>query len=301
METALIAVAVAIVVAAILIARRPGTLAAQISEHTVNLAKLAGSFEESRRYEQDFADTAKRIERLVAGSFGKGRVGENILASVMSELPPEMVAVDFRIGGRTCEFGLRMSDGKVLPIDSKWSAFDLVQEMEATQDPSDKEALRKRVESEVCRRIRDISGYIDTSLTTPLAVAAVPDAVYACCRKAHATAKDLRITIVSYSMAVPFVLGMWNLHRAYTRDLDSAVLVEQIHQASLALRQVEEKMESHLSRSLTAAQNAVTQMRPLVAIASASLRAVQVEEPEEPEKDRDDFPTFRIQSGGRIG
>jgi len=317
MDIGLMALAAAIVIGAIVVSRRPRIgsgagrqdeseilhlLTAQMTEQTANLSRLAGSFEESRRYEQDFAEAARHIERMVAGSFGKGRAGENILASVLSDLPPEMVASDFKVGGRTCEFALRMSDGKVMPIDSKWAAFDLIESMDRAEQGSEKEVIRKKIESEVCRRLNDVSGYIDTSLTIPLAIAAVPDAVYACCRKAHSVAKDLRIVIVSYSMAVPFVLSMWNLHRAYTRDVDSALLVEQIHQACVALGQVEDKIESHLSRSLTAAQNAVSQMRPLLAVAVASLRAAHMEKPEDPKAEEEEvFPAFRIEGRSPVG
>lgn len=285
MEAALVFVGLAIVAAAILVSRRgapgragPGEeagrfLQARVDETAAALAGLAGAFDERRRLEEQAVEVMGRVERLIAGSYGRGRSGENLLAAALAEFPPEMVVRDFTVGGRVCEFALRMPDGKLLPIDSKWAATDLLGSLaEAGGEGADE--VRRRVERVVAGRLREVAGYIEPSLTVPLAVAAVPDAVYACCRKAHAAGQQARVLIVSYSNAVPLLLGMWSLYRAYATDVDEAQLLSRLHEVSVVLGRLSERIEGQLSRGLKMAHNAALEMRSLVTTAELAVRAI---------------------------
>ena len=288
MEAALVFLGLALVAAALLVARRPqpggraspgddaaaGALRARVDETAASLAGLVGAFEERRRLEEQAVDAVNRVERLVAGSHARGRSGENLLAAALAEFPPEMVVRDFTVGGRVCEFALRMPDGKLLPIDSKWSGTDLLDELASAQGPAVDQARRK-VEKAVAGRLREVAGYLDPSLTVPLAVAAVPDAVYACCRRAHAAAQQARVVIVSYSMAVPLLLGMWSLYRAYTADVDEAQLRSRLHEVSVVLGQLGERLEGQLARGLKMAGNAALEMRSLVTSAELAVRVLE--------------------------
>lgn len=247
----------------------PGRLEAGVEQAVMGLASLNGVLEERRAGEQKAHEAISRIERVVAGVGGKGRAGENLLSSVLSELPPEMVVHNFSIGGRVCEFALRLTDGKLLPIDSKWSGTELLGDEISDDVPSDQ--VRRRVDQVVCSRLREVAGYIDPSLTGPMAIVAVPDSAYLCCRKAHALGAQLRISIVPYSSAVPILLSIWNLHRAYSSDLDDLQIVAKLHEVSICLDELGDRIEGHLARGLKQASNAAFEMRSLVATASGLL------------------------------
>src|SRR2546429_3637550 len=103
-----------------------------------------------------------------------------------------MVLRDFTLGGRVCEFALALPDGKFLPIDSKWPGVEIAARLEEELDPATRDELRRRVEKVVCGRLREVAGYVDASLTAPLAVMAVPDARAARRRKAHLLPQDGR-------------------------------------------------------------------------------------------------------------
>ena len=124
-----------------------------------------------------------------------------------------------------------------------------------------------------------VGSRIDASLTAPLAVMAVPDAVYACCRKAHRLAKDARVLIVSYSLAVPVLMAVWNLYGAYTREVDEAQALARIHEVSFHLQEMGDRIEGQLSRGLKMAGNAAAEMRTLVMSARTSLDAISASAP----------------------
>lgn len=108
---------------------------------------------------------------------------------------------------------------------------------------------------------------------------AVPDAVYACCRKAHRIAKEARVLIVSYSLAVPVLLAVWQLYGAYAREVDQSQLLVRIHEVSCHLREMGDRVEGQLARGLKMAGNAAAELRTLVAGAEASVGAMRAGSP----------------------
>ena len=280
---------VAIVLAALILRRRGSPpagvdaaadrLQARLDQTAAAVSDLAVRFEERRRLEEEVAGAAGRIERLVAGSWSKGRAGENLLAAALEEFPPDLVVRDFTLGGRVCEFALCLPDGKVLPIDSKWPGGEALARLDDSSDPAAREVLRRRVEAQVCAHIREVGGYVDASLTAPLAVMAVPDAVYACCRRAHRLAKEAGVLIVSYSLAVPVLLAVWQLYGAYAREVDQSQLLARIHEVSCHLREMGDRVEGQLARGLKMAGNAAVELRALVAGAQASVGAMRAGSP----------------------
>ena len=291
MDISIVFLALALVVAAIIVRGRPhapshdASLGARVDQATSAVASLVGAFQERRATEARTADAISRMERLVAGSYSRGRVGENLLEAALSELPPELFVRDLVIGGRVCEFALRCDDGKYLPIDSKWSAPELVSQLEDTADMNDREQIRRKVEKVLSSRIKEVAGYIDTSLTLPMAIVAVPDQVFACCRKAHEVARASRVTIVSYSNAVSLLLSIWNLHRAYARETDEEQLAEALHSLSVCLTQLAGKIEGHLTNGLKQATNAADEMRILVSRARATVEGARTATQELPDVD----------------
>lgn len=310
MELSLIALAGAVIfLALVLLARRRGpapdlgeitlqirseaeatsALQSRLDQALATLGSLSGAFEERRAFDERSSRAVEGIQRLVIGSYSKGRLGENLLEAALGDLPPEMVARDFTLGGRVCEFALRMDDGKLLPVDSKWTAAQLVEDLEGLEDMNQREAARRKIESLVSNRVREVAGYINPSLTIPLAVLAVPDDVYGCCRKVHSTARALRVTVVGYSNAMPILLSISNLYRAYGREMDAERVAECIHEVTVCLGELGDRLEGHLSRGLKQATNAVDEMRTLISKASATLGGLSVATSDIDRTDRFDF------------
>lgn len=308
MEASILILAAALVVAVFILRRRPTvapqqdgaelgrllaaeheatrSVQARVEQSLAALQDMGAVMRERKQTEEQTAAAVREMGRLVAGSYSKGRVGENLLEAALNALPPEMVCRDLRIAGRVCEFALRMEDGQMLPIDSKWPAAELVAEMEGTTDLNQRESLRRRIEAEVGKKVRDVAGYIDPSITVPMAVVALPDQVYACCRKVHGQAKAQRVVLVAYSNAVPFVLSFSLMHRAYAGGIDERLVADGVDALSTLIEQMEDKIESHMSRGLKQAANASDDLRTLIAKARAAVVGMKA-------------PTQDLAGGGR--
>ncbi len=183
--------------------------------------------EERRASDAENREVVRRLATVLAGGNTKGRAGEHVLREHLGQLPPSMLAADFRVNGKVVEFGLRLPDGRRLPIDSKWTAVAELEAMEAEQDPTQRAACARRVEKAVAARAKEVGQYIDTSVTAPVAVAAVPDAAYQVLSRAHAEAFTRGVVIVPYSSALPIIMFLYSLVERYGDAADvQAALAE---------------------------------------------------------------------------
>ena len=170
------------------------------------------ALEQARGSQLDRAtDSLRRLELVVAGSGSRGAAGENVLARAFAQLPPDLLETNAAFGGRVVEYALRLPDGRLLPIDSKWTGVADLERLETTDDPEERRRLRDHVAREVRLRVREMAKYLDPDRTLALAVLAVPDAVHAEAPEAHAEGWREGVLVVPYSLALPFVLTLYRL------------------------------------------------------------------------------------------
>ena len=233
--------------------------------------------DERVRREEELVRATRRIESVFAGSSGRGKAGEHALAEALRALPQEMVARDVALNGRVVEFGLRLGDGRTLPIDSKWPATDLLARIEGMEDGTDRAAVIREVEREVERRIREVAQYIAPGHTTPYALAALPDAALGCCTTVYREAHKRGVLLMSYSMAVPYLLALYRLHLEYAGNLDVERTRARLQELQRGLDELDATLENKLARAATMTQNAYFEAKQVTARLQAQLSASEAE------------------------
>ena len=240
--------------------------------------------EERRVRDAEQADVVRRLAGVLAGGSATGRAGENVLRDLLEELPPGMLVTDFRVNGRVVEYGLALPDGRMLPIDSKWAGLRELEALEAATDPVARDAAARGVERIVGARAREVSAYLDPSVTAPVAIAAIPDAAYGALRRAHADAFTRGVVIVPYSCALPVVLFLYSLVSRYGQAADVQGCLAEV---ATALGAMESVIENKLARSAVMLTNASGELRAEVGRARGSIarargagRAAVDEEPD---------------------
>jgi len=93
-------------------------------------------------------------------------------------LPIEWQVRNFNVNGKTVEFGLRLPNNLVLPIDSKWPATHLLEQFAAAHDPEEQKRLKGEIEKSILQKAKEVGKYVDPDLTMPFGIAAVPDSVF---------------------------------------------------------------------------------------------------------------------------
>src|SRR2546427_4686779 len=233
--------------------------------------------------EEEARASLRRLEAVIAGSSTRGAAGENILEEAFRHLPPEMLQRNLWVKGKVCEFGLRLPGGKVLAIDSKWTSSAALEEISLQDlEPSRRGQLATVIEKEVERRVREVSQYIDPDTTAPFALAAVPDGAYGVCRAAFAEAHRRHVIIVGYSMALPYLLALHQMHLQFARSVDMENLQACMMDVERHLDSLEGTLENKLQRALTMLGNTYQDGRQAVARTRASVQSIQAAERIEP-------------------
>lgn len=251
----------------------------RLSQTQSLLEGMRGAFAARQQVEDDAHQSLRRLEAIMAGSPSRGAAGENILEEAFRHLPPDMIQRNVWVSGKVVEFGLRLPGGKVLPIDSKWTASAALEEL-ASSDlaPARRTQLVTAVEREVEKRVREVSQYIDPATTAPFALAAVPDAAYAACRGAFAEAHRRHVAIVGYSMALPYLLLLYQLHLQFARSVDMENLQACLMEIDRQLDALDASMENKLQRAVTMLGNAYQDGKQVTARIRASVHGIQAAE-----------------------
>jgi DNA recombination protein RmuC len=243
------------------------------------LGEMRARDDERRDRDEEARRALHRLEATFLGAASRGRVGENVVWEALSMLPPDMVDTGFRVNGKLVEFSLRLPDGRRLPVDSKWSALAEVEAL-ASAEGADRARLAQAVERVVAERAREVAKYLDPSLTTPFAVAAVPDAAHAVLRKAHLDAFQAGVLLVPYSTALPVLLALYALccRLGGSDGVDVGGLLTEV---GSSLDGIERVLENHVERAGKMAQNAAVEIRTHLGRARGALGKARPVGPEE--------------------
>jgi hypothetical protein len=206
-----------------------------------------------------------RLEKVMAGSYSKGKSGENILHEALKVFPREMMDYDFQVKGKVVEFGLILANGKRLAIDCKWTASSLLEELDTEEEPRKRQDIVKRIENQVVEKVKEVCQYIDPAITFPWAAAAIPDSAFAVCRQAHLESYRKNVILISYSMAVPYLLTLYSLHLQYARTLEVEQLEAYLLEMERRLGDMRTILENRIVRPLTMIQNAANEYQQLIA------------------------------------
>lgn len=248
----------------------------QLGQTQTLLEGMRAVFVSRQQLEEEARRSLRRLEAVIAGSAARGAAGENILEESLRHLPPDMVRRNVWIGGRVVEFGLTLPGGKILPIDSKWTSGAALEELAQTETlPARRLQLATIVEREVERRVREVAQYIDPVTTSPFALAAVPDAAYGVCRGAFAEAHRRRVMIVGYSMALPYLLLLHQLHLQFARGVDLDNLQASLMEVERQLDALDAALEHRVQRAITMLGTAYVDGKQAAARIRASVRGVQ--------------------------
>ncbi len=208
------------------------------------------ALEQGRARQADVAaDSLRRLEAVLAGSASRGLAGENLLARALLQLPPDLLEVNAAFGGKVVEYALRLPGGRLLPIDSKWTSVVLLEQWEDAS-PGERKRLAEEIGRDVKAKTREMAKYLDPERTLALGLVAVPDAVHEAAPEALVEGFRQGVLVVPYSLALPYVLGIYRLAVRFGAGAASSELPARLRNLEEALRRAEDEVESRLSRAL---------------------------------------------------
>jgi len=236
-------------------------LSLNIKETQKVLDHIKTDYEARRLIFERLRESVEKMEDTISGTKRRGEAGENILQEIFKSFPPNMITRNFRIAGKEVEFALILSDDKVVPIDSKWTAQELLRTLAQEKDKTQRLALSSKIENEISRRVSEVAQYIDPARTVSWAVAAIPDAAFSVCRRAHLDAYKKGVIVIPYCLALPYLLTLFNLHLQYAGSIDVENLQHYIMDIKRHLEKMEGMLEKSIVRGVTMINNAISEYR----------------------------------------
>lgn len=226
--------------------------------------------------ERQTSESIRRLEAVIAGTQSRGAAGENILDLVLAQLPAEWQVRNFQIGNKMVEFGLRLPNNLILPIDSKWTSAGLLEQLADTHDPDEQQRLKAQIEKAVLAKAREVRKYIDPSATVSFGIAAVPDAVYDLCSAVRVEVMEMGVVLLSYSLFIPYLLLVYQTTLNTSHDLDLQQVGAYIQRTQESLTALQAELEGRLSKGITMVENSRDELRLLASRAALGLTSVQL-------------------------
>lgn len=250
----------------------------ELTRSKEGLTKLQTYAEARQKDEQRVAESIKRLETIIAGTQSKGTAGENILEAVFAKLPAEWQVRNFRVGNKSVEFGLRLPNELVLPIDSKWPATNLLEDFAKCEDVNEQKRLKTQIESKVREKANEAKKYIDPNLTVDFALVAIPDAVFDLCSSIQPETLRLKVVLINYSMFVPYLLLVFHTILRTSQTIDLQKLKAYLHTAQDNIQAIQEELEGRFPRALTMLANSRTDMSAHLSKINSGLTNLQIRE-----------------------
>jgi DNA recombination protein RmuC len=240
---------------------------------------LVSSQEREERDQQHFKnllDTSRNIESVMRGSKSKGMAGENIVREVLKIFPPDAMAYNAKIGSKVVEFGLKLPDGRIVPIDSKIIAVDELAGLEQSQDEAAKLRIIQKIELLVLRKAREVGEYISPPTTYEWAIMAVPDSLHYLLKDSIMRAyREHHVIIIPYGMTVPYLLTFLDLHRKHTTHLDEERVKAFLIDLGHSMSKMDDILDNKIAKGSVMIQNAYTDYKQMISKIKGDSLSVQ--------------------------
>jgi len=220
-----------------------------------SLAEVHARIRAREELERRTTEAIQRLERVITGTQSRGMAGESLLETAFGQLPADWQVRNLRIGNKVVEFALRLPNGLLLPIDSKWAAMPLLEQLQRTEDPAKRQQIKALLEATVLARAREVRKYIDPNLTVGYGLAVVPDAVYELCGGIQAEAFASNVVLVGQGLLLPYLLLVFQTVLKSTQAVDVQRLELYVTSCQQAVAGLQEELEGRFSRATTMLEN----------------------------------------------
>lgn len=252
------------------------SLASELAKIQKDVTELYTIARVRQEVEQKIASAVSRLESIIAGTQSKGSAGENIVELAFAKLPPEWQVRNFNVNGKPVEFALRLPNGLILPIDSKWAATNLIEQFASASDPAEQQKLKIEIQRIVIQKAKEVKKYIDPSVTMAFGVAVVPDAAYDLCAGIYPEIFKLGIVLVSYSMFLPYLLLVFQTVLSSEKSIDIQRLGSHLKAVQDSVNALQNELDGRFSRAISMLNNSRDEMRAYLGKASSSLTSLQI-------------------------
>lgn len=211
----------------------------------------------SEKAEQDLSilNSINNLESIISGSGSKGAAGEAMLENILKVIPADLQVRNFKVNGKVVEFGVKINN-KILVIDSKVVANNLFDKYNLEKDELEKLKIQSLIESQVYNKAKEVSKYLDPSISLNIGIAVVQNSIYDLIPKTIIQSyNDFNVLILNYSMLLPYILIIQQYEVKNNKEIDLDKLENYLQASKDSLVNLQDEIESRLSKSIVMLTN----------------------------------------------
>lgn len=214
---------------------------------TANVDKALTSITVLEQSLRPIVDLTQRLDRILSGAQSKGALGEKIVSKQLEQLPPEWISRNEKFSDRkVVEFCLRAPNGQLVPIDSKWAATELLDQLGQVNDKELQNAIVRRIRREVSDRALEARKYLDKHRTMDFCIVAVPDPVFAYCLDVQPRLIVADIVLISYSLLIPYILLLIKFFWTSVQSAQALQVSHVLNRSILQIAQIQQDIDTQV-------------------------------------------------------
>lgn len=196
-------------------------------------------------------ESTQKFDRILFDPQAKGALGEKFVDDQLSVLPQDWIRHNVPFPNDTrVEFCILTFDKRLIPIDSKWPATRLLDQLGQTTDKVERIKIEKAIKAEVWKRGLEVTKYLDDDRTIGFGIAAVPDSVFALCSDVQPYLVKRNIVLISYSLLVPYILLLIKLFLSNAQGVQAMQISQILESALTEIAQIQEFIDTDLRKPL---------------------------------------------------
>ena len=196
-------------------------------------------------------ESTQKFDRILFDPQDKGALGEKFVDDQLSVLPQDWIRHNVPFPNDTrVEFCILTFDKRLIPIDSKWPATRLLDQLGQTTDKVERIKIEKAIKAEVWKRGLEVTKYLDDDRTIGFGIAAVPDSVFALCSDVQPYLVKRNIVLISYSLLVPYILLLIKLFLSNAQGVQAMQISQILESALTEIAQIQEFIDTDLRKPL---------------------------------------------------
>jgi len=237
-------------------------VAEKLTEITNDVSQLYKVNQMQRQVQNGFESRVSQLQRIFDGAQSRGAFGEYLVAQQLKFLPPSWIAQQvFFSNGSRVEFAIRTPTGQIIPIDSKWTATELLLKLDQATDFPTINSIVKDIQQETINRARETIKYRDDYRTAGFCIVAVPDRVFECSQKIQPKLISWNVVLMSYSLLIPYILILVNFLLSNARGIRVMETANIIEQTLLQIEHLQEHVDDSVRTKLDAVKRQQAEYR----------------------------------------
>ncbi len=165
-----------------------------------NLQDIRKEFQKVYGVEEILKKIDEEVSYLARIFLGRksGIAGEKAVEEFISLLPQHKIARNVHLGGGIVEFAIKLSNGKYLPVDSKFIGAETLKENSVE--------VKKDLLKKLRIRIQEVAKYVKDEKSAGMGILTVPEGVYSCLKvELSEELEKNNLLLVPYNFLIPVI------------------------------------------------------------------------------------------------